>query len=236
MSETSSNTILECRDLAKSFASAAGTIPVLQAVSFSLRESESLSIRGASGCGKSTLLNVLSGLETVDSGEVWWNGSPLERRRVDGKPVEEVRAAFIGFVFQSYYLIPELNALENILLAARISGRCTRQIKQQALDLMERVGLEDRARQLPHQMSGGERQRIAIARALINSPGLILADEPTGNLDERTGQQVMELLLNLCNETRASLILVTHNRAFAEEADRRYALHEGELTEERENP
>lgn len=229
MSKETSVPILECQGLAKSFASAAGEIPVLSAVSFSLRAGESLSIRGASGSGKSTLLNVLSGLETADAGEIRWHGNKLERRAVGGKPVEKVRASFIGFVFQSYYLVPELNALENILLAARIRGRYNGAAVRKARDLMKRVGLEGRARQLPHQMSGGERQRIAIARALMNEPDLILADEPTGNLDERTGQQVMELLLNLCRESGASLILVTHNRAFAEEADRRYSLHEGEL-------
>jgi ABC-type lipoprotein export system ATPase subunit len=216
------HSILKAVQLSKTFQSAAGPIEVLRSVSLEVAAGESLSIRGASGSGKSTLLNVLSGLEFPDSGELFWNEEPVSRSRVGTRPIESARAERIGFVFQSYYLVPELNAFENVLLGARVRGRVNGNKRERVRSLLDRVGLKDRERQNPLQMSGGERQRIAIARALINEPEMILADEPTGNLDERTGEAVMELLLEVMSEERSSLILVTHNREYAGRTDRRF--------------
>ncbi len=189
----------------------------------SIAAGESVSIRGESGSGKSTLLNLLAALDTPDSGEVIWagrNSAGMDRR-----------ATFLGMVFQSFYLIPELDALQNVLMARRMVGRIGSADKQRAADLLKRVGLTERAHHLPAQLSGGERQRVAVARALMNSPQLILADERTGNLDEKTGDAVIELLLGLCAETKTALILVTHNAAYAAKASRKTLLHEGRLSD-----
>lgn len=221
--------ILEAEGLSKVFQSAAGPIEVLKEVNLQVMSGVSVSIRGASGSGKSTLLNVLSGLETADSGSLQWNGQPVTGKRVGGRPIEKVRAGWIGFVFQSYYLVPELNVVENVLLGARVKGSLSKATRGRAQNLLERVGLGERLKQSPQQMSGGERQRIAIARALINDPDLLLADEPTGNLDERTGESVMELLLEITREESSSLVLVTHNQAFAKRAARQMTLHGGVL-------
>lgn len=215
-----SEPVLAARSLAKSYLSGDRRIAVLQDVSLAVAESESISIRGESGSGKSTLLNLLSGLDAPDSGDVQWAGAP---------PVPERRSQFLGMVFQAFYLIPELNAEENVLMAARILRRPGSADRARAKDLLARVGLAERARHLPSQLSGGERQRVAVARALVNSPKLLLADEPTGNLDERTGDAVIELLLNLCRETGTALVLVTHNVAHAGKTNRSLFLHEGVL-------
>ncbi len=212
--------VLAARSLAKSYLSGDRRIAVLQDVSLAVAGSESISIRGESGSGKSTLLNLLSGLDAPDSGDVQWAGAP---------PVPERRSQFLGMVFQAFYLIPELNAEENVLMAARILRRPGPADRARAKDLLARVGLAERARHLPSQLSGGERQRVAVARALVNSPKLLLADEPTGNLDERTGDAVIELLLNLCRETGTALVLVTHNVAHAGKTNRSLFLHEGVL-------
>jgi len=222
--------MLEAKCLKKVFqGSESVLIPVLNGIDFSLKQGESVSIRGASGSGKSTLLNVLSGLETANSGELFWNGKSVSRRSLSWMAAR--RAGHIGFVFQSYYLSPELNALENVLLGARIAGKVNRQVVERATTLMKRVGLEHRLTHSSTKLSGGERQRVAVARALINDPPIIFADEPTGNLDESTGQSVMDLLIELVNEDSKSLVLVTHNPAFAQRVDRQLSLHLGELHE-----
>ncbi|MFP4070285.1 MAG: ABC transporter ATP-binding protein [Opitutales bacterium] len=223
--------LLAARGLTKSFPGADGAISVLDGVDFALREGESLSIRGESGSGKSTLLNVLSGLELADSGELLWEGRPVQGRPLSWLAAR--RAGLMGFVFQAYYLAPELNALENVLLGARIAGRrIDGGVREQAVSLLERVGLGQRIRHASTKLSGGERQRVAVARALINDPPLVLADEPTGNLDEATGAAVMELLLDLTGERRKSLVLVTHNPDFAARTGRRLTLHLGKLEED----
>ena len=211
----------------KSFPGSEGSIPVLKEVDFTLRRGESISIRGESGSGKSTLLNVLSGLETADSGELFW-----ERDKVSGQSLSFLAARrinYIGFVFQAYYLAPELNSLENVLLGARIAGKMDRSVIERAKSLLERVGMKHRMTHSSLKLSGGERQRVAVARALINNPSVILADEPTGNLDESTGLAVMELLMELVREDRKSLVLVTHNPAFAQKTERQLILHLGAL-------
>ena len=217
----SGNAVLTARALRKTYLSGDRRIEVLSGVDFSVVAGESVSIRGESGSGKSTLLNLLAALDAPDSGEVTWAGKPSVGT--------DVRATFLGMVFQSFYLIPELDALQNVLMARRMVGRIGSAERARATELLNRVGLAERAKHLPSQLSGGERQRVAVARALMNSPQLILADEPTGNLDEKTGDAVIELLLGLCGETKTALVLVTHNVAYAARTSRKTLLHEGKL-------
>jgi len=213
--------ILSARGLRKNYLSGDRPIAVLRGVDLDLAQGESVSIRGESGSGKSTLLHVLAGLDQPEAGSVTWEGSPeLTPRR---------RGVFLGMVFQAFYLIPELSARQNVLMAARIVRGISPEAEARTDELLERVGLGQRARHLPAQLSGGERQRVAVARALLNQPKLILADEPTGNLDERTGDEIVELLLGLCATLRTTLVLVTHNPSHAQKASRRLALHEGVL-------
>lgn len=224
----STDILLETRGIGKHFPSSEGEISVLKGVDFAIRKGESVSIRGESGSGKSTLLNVLSGLEIADKGELFWNGQTVSKRSLSWLAAR--RTDFIGFVFQSYYLAPELNALENVLLGARIAGRVNSTVVDCAEELLKTVGMGHRLKHSSTKLSGGERQRVAVARALINNPPLVLADEPTGNLDETTGQAVMELLLELTKKDGKSLILVTHNPDFAERTQRQLTLHLGELS------
>lgn len=215
-----SNAVLAGRALAKSYVSGDRRIPVLREVSLEVAAGESVSIRGESGSGKSTLLNLLSGLDVPDSGTIEWGGAA---------PAVDRRAKFLGMVFQSFYLIPELNAEQNVLMAARMVRAPTGAARARTKELLARVGLAERATHLPAQLSGGERQRVAVARALLNAPQLLLADEPTGNLDEQTGDAVVELLLELCRESKTALVLVTHNVAHAQKTSRGLFLHEGVL-------
>ena len=214
-----SNPILSARGLVKTFRSGDRRIEVLRGVNLEVAPGESISIRGESGSGKSTLLHLLAGLDAPDSGELAWEGSP--------DTGSQRRAEFLGIVFQSFYLIPELDALQNVLMARRIVGSIGPAERKRAIDLLARVGLAERMHHLPGQLSGGERQRVAVARALMNQPRLILADEPTGNLDEATGAAVIELLLGLCRETGTTLVLVTHNADHAAKCSRKLVLHSG---------
>jgi len=225
---SSKDIILEAKGLGKSFPSSDGEIPVLKGVDFALRRGESVSIRGESGSGKSTLLNVLSGLETTDTGTLYWDSQQVSGRSLSWLAAR--RTGYIGFVFQSYYLAPELNALENVLLGARIAGRIDSTVTDRAVALLKRVGMGHRIRHSSTKLSGGERQRVAVARALINDPPLVLADEPTGNLDESTGLAVMDLLLELAGEAAKGLVLVTHNPKFAQRTQRELTLHLGQFS------
>jgi predicted ABC-type transport system involved in lysophospholipase L1 biosynthesis ATPase subunit len=215
-----SNVVLSARGLRKTYLSGTQHLQVLQGVDLDVAAGESVSIRGESGSGKSTLLNLLSGLDDPDGGELQWAGAPAAADR---------RGRFLGIVFQSFYLIPELDALQNVLMAARILAAPRAPQRARARELLARVGLAERAAHLPSQLSGGERQRVAVARALMNSPQLLLADEPTGNLDEHTGDAVIEMLLGLCRETATALVLVTHNVAHAKKTQRQLFLHDGVL-------
>lgn len=214
--------ILRVEGVQKSFTSGDRKIEVLRDVAFAISAGESASIRGESGSGKSTLLNLFAGLDAPDAGRIELEG----RTRIDAA----ARGRLIGIVFQSFYLIPELNAYENVLMAARVAGVLNAETRQRATELLRRVGLADRAHHVPAQLSGGERQRVAVARALINSPRLLLADEPTGNLDEKTGDGVIDVLLGLCDETKTALVLVTHNAAHASRCAQKFLLHEGVLS------
>jgi len=217
-----SDLVLSARGLSKSYLGDR-RIEVLAGVDLDIAPGESVSVRGESGSGKSTLLNLLAGLDQGDAGTLEWEGR--------GGTGAGRRAAYLGMVFQAFYLIPELDALGNVLMAARILGGLDADARRRADSLLDRVGLSPRRRHLPAQLSGGERQRVAVARALMNSPRLLLADEPTGNLDERTGTAVIELLLGLCAETRTALVLVTHNAAHAARTGRRLVLRDGRLSE-----
>ncbi len=214
-----SDAVLSARGLVKSFPSGDRRLEVLRGVDFEVGAGETVSIRGESGSGKSTLLHLLAGLDTPDAGTVAWSGSP------DTGAAR--RATYLGFVFQSFYLIPELDALQNVLMAARILRPPGAADLARAKDLLSRVGLAERQRHLPAHLSGGERQRVAVARALMNSPRLLLADEPTGNLDEQTGAAIIDLLLGLSAETKTALVLVTHNLAHASRCTRQLRLHLG---------
>ena len=197
-----SEPVIEARDVRKTYPSGDRRIEVLRGVNLRVAPGESVAIRGESGSGKSTLLHLLAGLDAPESGEIRWAGGPATAAR---------RAHYLGMVFQSFYLIPELDARQNVLMAARVRRALT---------------AADRA---PAQLSGGERQRVAVARALMNAPALILADEPTGNLDERTGEAVVDLLLDLCRGTGTALVLVTHNAAHAAKTQRQLFLRDGVL-------
>ena len=217
-----SDPILTARGLRKTFLSGDRRLEVLTGVDLDVAAGESVSIRGESGSGKSTLLQLLAGLDAPDAGTLAWAGTPDTGTKR--------RATFLGIVFQSFYLIPELDARENVLMARRILGGIDAEARARADALLAKVGLAERRTHLPAQLSGGERQRVAVARALMNSPRLILADEPTGNLDERTGDAVIELLLGLCAETKTSLVLVTHNAAHAQKTHRQLVLRGGTFT------
>jgi len=219
--------ILNVCGLTKSYPSPAGAIPVLRGVDMQVNAGESVSIRGESGSGKTTLLYCMAGLEQADHGDLEWEG-----RSVIGLNTAErarARAEVLGFVFQSYYLTPELDVLENVLLARRLAGRIRPEDRTRAKDLLERVGLAARLRHVPGKLSGGEAQRVAVARALLNRPRLLLADEPTGNLDERTAEEVICLLLRLCSQEGTALTLVTHHAGFAGRTARALRLEHGVL-------
>jgi len=219
--------VLNATGLRKHYRSGERAIEVLRAAALTVAPGESVSIRGESGSGKTTLLNLLAGLDASEGGEVFWAGTSISG--LGNNALAGRRARFLGMVFQAYYLIPEIDALANVLMARRMLGRVGKKERARASALLTRVGLAERAQHLPAQLSGGERQRVAIARALMNEPRVILADEPTGNLDENTGDAVIEMLLGAGAEQGAALVLVTHNPQHAAKCRRSLRLHEGVL-------
>jgi predicted ABC-type transport system involved in lysophospholipase L1 biosynthesis ATPase subunit len=222
-----SDAVLTGTGLRKHYRSGERAIEVLRAADITVSAGESVSIRGESGSGKTTLLNLLAGLDASEGGEVAWAGASITG--LSNNALAGRRARFLGMVFQAYYLIPEIDALANVLMARRMLGRVGTKERARAAALLGRVGLADRAHHLPAHLSGGERQRVAIARALMNEPRVILADEPTGNLDEHTGDAVIEVLLGAGAEQGAALVLVTHNPQHAAKCGRSLRLHEGVL-------
>ena len=213
--------IIEAKDIRKGF----GSLEVLKGVSFSAQKGEVVSIVGASGAGKTTLLQILGTLSRPDSGALGIDGKDV--LKMDEKQLSAFRCRKIGFVFQAHHLLPEFSALENVMMPALIAGRKTSEAKQAALDLLERVGLSDRADHKPSQLSGGEQQRTAIARALINKPAVLLADEPTGNLDSATKQEIHKLLFSLRDSLGQTIILVTHDPQLAALCDRSLEMRDG---------
>jgi len=207
-------------------------IHVLQGANFDIDRGQWVAILGASGSGKSTLLHLLGGLDRPDQGQIQFNGHPLYS--AGGPNLDRYRNTQVGFVFQFYHLLPELNVVENVLLAAMVKRSIfgwfsdRQAAHQRACDLLDRLGLSHRLRHRPTKLSGGERQRVAIARALINEPAVLLADEPTGNLDAKTGGQIIELLEQL-HQDGQTIVMVTHDSHIAQAADRRFTLEAGEL-------
>ena len=215
---------LIARDLRRSFQIGRRRIEVLRGVSIEIRHGEAIFLCGASGAGKTTLLYTLAGLERPESGEVEFEGQQLYRGGESA--LAKLRNQRMGFVFQGYFLLPELTALENVMLPGMIGGRSTRAACEKSL---ADVGLSDRMNHLPPELSGGEQQRVAIARALTNDPDIIFADEPTGNLDSKTGEVIMELLLGLAQERNKTLVVVTHDNNLAERGDRTLRIVDGLL-------
>lgn len=210
------STILEIKDLKKTYDSGDRHLTVLQGINFSLEAGDVCSIVGPSGSGKTTLLGLCAGLDRASSGSVILNGIPLDNLSEDERA--QVRNQYVGFIFQNFQLIPTLTALENVMVPMELRGE--RNVQQQAMDLLARVGLAERADHYPTQLSGGEQQRVSLARAFSNKPAILFADEPTGNLDEETGDRVEKLLFDLNREAGTTLVLVTHDLDLAAKTDR----------------
>lgn len=227
MNEPASPFVIRCTNLAKSFSSQAETLHVLRGVDLFLPQGSSCVIMGASGSGKSTLLSILGGLERFDSGEVHVGTFALHSLAEKELPV--FRSKYVGFVFQFHYLLKDFTALENVALPAFMGGLTKKESWQKAEKLLADVGLADRKNHFPSELSGGERQRAAIARALINSPLVVLADEPTGNLDASNADAIKELLFKLPEISGTTVILATHDARLAESARYRFLLSEGRL-------
>jgi putative ABC transport system ATP-binding protein len=221
--------IVELRAVSKGYQEGAQWRDVLADVDASFRHEEIVALLGRSGSGKSTLLNLISGIDLPDGGDVVVAGIAVNR--VSERERTLFRRDQVGFVFQFFNLVPTLTVLENLLLPLELSGRTSRQETERAAELLDRVGLADRLSSYPDKLSGGEQQRVAIARALVHEPRIVLADEPTGNLDLETGQSVLELLDNLVRNTGKTMIMVTHSRQVAGLADRLMTLREGRLVE-----
>ena len=217
--------MLEAQQLSKKVSSPEGSLTILDDVSFSILAGESVAVVGPSGAGKSTLLALLAGLDLPTRGHVELNGVNLSTLDEDGRAL--LHAEHVGFVFQSFHLVPSLNALENVMLPLELAGH--RQPREAARDLIGKVGLAQRWSHYPAQLSGGEKQRVAIARAFATEPAVLFADEPTGNLDTRTGARIMELMFELNRSSSTTLILVTHDNGLAERCDRILALDTGKL-------
>jgi putative ABC transport system ATP-binding protein len=217
--------VLEAHRLSKQVSSPEGILTILNDVSFSIDAGETVAVVGPSGAGKSTLLALLAGLDLPTNGHVELNGTNLSNLDEDGRAI--VRAESVGFVFQSFHLVPSLNALENVMLPLELAGHAD--ARKAARDIINKVGLADRWSHYPAQLSGGEKQRVAIARAFATEPAVLFADEPTGNLDSRTGANIMELMFELNRNSSTTLILVTHDNSLADRCDRVLALDTGGL-------
>jgi ABC-type lipoprotein export system ATPase subunit len=219
--------LLSARNIHKTYTLGQRSLDVLRGVDVELRRGDFLALRGASGAGKSTLLHLLGGLDTPTQGEVWLGGRNLAR--LSRRELARLRNEEVGFIFQAYYLLPELDALENVCLPARMARKSAAAAEARGRELLARVGLQDRVEHKPYELSGGEQQRVAIARSLINEPHLVLADEPTGNLDSHTGEEIINLLCSLRDEKQTTLIMATHDAELAARAARTIHLVDGQI-------
>jgi lipoprotein-releasing system ATP-binding protein len=215
--------MIEAKNIKKSY----GDLQVLKGVNLSINESEIVSIMGASGAGKTTLLQILGTLENADSGELLFKGDNIYRKTA--KDLARFRNTNLGFIFQFHHLLPEFTAEENIAIPALISRMDKKQALRRASELLEFMNLSDRKNHKPSELSGGEQQRVAVARALMNQPQLILADEPTGNLDSHNAQEIHRLFGEIRREFKSSFVIITHNRKLAETADRIIEMSDGIL-------
>ncbi len=218
--------MIEVRSLTKSLASGSHVVEILKGIDLTVKDREVVAVEGPSGSGKSTLLGLLAGFDQPSSGSILLDGEEITRMNEDQLAL--LRGRKIGFVFQSYNLIPTLTAEENIMLPVEIRGQ-TAGAQDRARDLLQAVGLEDRGSHYPAQLSGGEQQRVALARAFAGNPSILLADEPTGNLDSVTGMKVLDLLLKLNRREGTTLVLVTHDAALSKLADRVIRLRDGKI-------
>jgi len=224
-SDSDDAAVLAAHNISKKVSSPEGSLTILSEVSFSIAPGESVAVVGPSGAGKSTLLALLAGLDLPTQGYVVLNGVNLGELDEDGRA--RVRAESVGFVFQSFHLVPSLNALENVMLPLELAGHNDAREAYRAI--IERVGLKERWSHYPAQLSGGEKQRVAIARAFATEPAVLFADEPTGNLDTRTGETIMELMFELNRKSSTTLVLVTHDNSLAARCDRVLSLDAGKL-------
>ncbi len=221
------NNIVQAESLGKQVNSPEGTLTILSDINLSIKQGESLAIIGVSGSGKSTLLGLLAGLDTPTTGRVSLSGIDLSKQDEDGRA--RIRAQSVGFVFQSFHLLPGLTALENTSLPLELANND--EPKKLAQQKLEEVGLTDRMHHYPNQLSGGEQQRVAIARAFSGDPKILFADEPTGNLDQKTGQRIIDLLFKMNKENGTTLVMVTHDNEIAKLCDRQVVITGGQLTE-----
>src|SRR5256884_4680655 len=222
-----SDLLLSAKNVRKTYLLGNRSLEVLRGVSVELRRGDFLALRGASGAGKSTLLHLLGGLDAPSQGEVWLAGRNLAG--LSRRELARLRNEEVGFIFQAYYLLPELDALENVCLPARMARKSAAAAEARGRELLARVGLKERLEHKPYELSGGEQQRVAIARALINEPDLILADEPTGNLDSHTGDEIIELLCALRGEKKTTLVIATHDAKVAARAPKAVELVDAQI-------
>ena len=222
-----SDPLLIARNLRKRYTLGRRDVEVLRGVSLEISAGEFVALRGASGAGKSTLLHLIGGLDTPDSGEIIVSGQNLAR--ISSNALSRFRTEKIGFIFQAYHLLPEFDALENVSIPGRIARHNGTEVRNRAQKLLERVGLGARLDHRPYELSGGEQQRVAIARALINQPNVIIADEPTGNLDSHTGQEILGLLQEIRSELNTTLLIATHDLNVAQSAPRVVRLVDGQI-------
>ena len=203
------------------------SLEVLKAVDITIEKGEIVSIVGSSGAGKSTLLHILGTLDSADSGAIWLNGHRIDR--LTGKKLAAFRNKHIGFVFQFHHLLPEFTALENVSVPAWIAGQNKKDVRHRAIELLTTLGLAHRMNNKPQQLSGGEQQRVAVARALINNPDIVFADEPTGNLDSTHAKELHELFVQLRNDFQQTFLIVTHNEELAAMSDRTLHMKDGRI-------